>query len=509
MEDIARRASSGLLVCDRDWTVVEATPAVTRLLGDATEATDGDVVGRPIETVLPVDITDRLTARAAESADPVTVEEYLPAAERWIECRAVPGDERILVELRDVTEWAQRVNELETARTNLSLLSQHAELVSELLGAVVTTTTPEEIQAAVAERLAASTLFELAWVGDWAADREGLSVRASAGSEALLDAIRDTDGLGSERTALASGEPAVVRQLAEDERVPVAVRKAAFAHGIQAGVAVPLSYGQTSFGVLGLYTARPATLDGSGLAGIETLGEVIGFVLYATRQRQATETATYRELVLGLEPDTGSLARVAHATGSALELEGTATVGTDRLLAYVAIESGDADAVCERARADDTVEQASVIENPEDGGLCEFRLRGDSVLCRLAALGATVRSARLGPDGGRLTVDVAPETDVRGLLDQLTAAADGVSLRATRTRERPAKTTAAVDEVLDEDLTDRQRASLRAAFAAGYFASPRHSTAAEIADSMDVTAPTFSYHLRAAQQKLLSACFDD
>jgi predicted DNA binding protein len=510
MDDIARRASSGWLVCDADWTVREATPAVTRLLGDATEVAAADVVGQPLEAVLPVDITDRLTVRVAEAAagDPVTVEEYLPAAQRWIECRAVRDEDAILVELRDVTEWAQRVNELETARTNLSLLSQHAELISELLGAVVTATTPEEIQRAVAQRLADSDLFNLAWVGDWAADREGLSVRAAAGSEALLAAIRDSDGLGPEQRALETGETAIVRELAEDEGVPVAVRKAAFAHGIQASVAVPLSYGETNFGVLGLYTARPATLEGSGLAGIETLGEVIGFVLYATRQRGATETATYRELVLDVGPDAGPLARLAQATETTLELTGTATVGTELLLAYVALDGGDAESVCERARADDAIERASVIENPEDGDLCELRLGGDSLLRRLADLGGTVRAARFGPDGGTVTVDISPDTDVRGLLDRLTDAVPDVRLQATRTRERPARTTAAVEQVLAEELTERQRASLKAAYEAGYFASPRQSTAAEIADSMDVTAPTFSYHLRAAQAKLLAACFD-
>ena len=508
MEDVRRHAASGLLVCDRDWQVRDATPAVTRLLGDATDATAEDVVGSALADVLPVDVTDRLTVRVADADGPVTVEEYLPAAERWIECRAVAEGPRILVEIRDVTEWAQRVNELETARTNLSLLSQHSALISELLGAVVTATTSEEIQAAAAERLADSALFEMAWVGDWAADRTGLTVRAAAGSEELLAAIRAADGVGPETQALDDGEPAVVRQLAEDERVPVDVRRAAFAHGIQAGVAVPLSYGETHFGVLGLYTARPATLEGSGLSGIETLGEVIGFVLYATRQRQATETASYRELVLSVGPGAGPLARLAHETGHTLELEGTATVGSELLLAYVAFEDGDAAAVCESARADAAVERASVVENPAAGGLLELRLRGASVLRRLAALGGTVRSARIEPDGGTLRVDVAPETDVRGLLDRLSDAVPDVSLEATRTRERPARTTAAVEKVLDEELTERQRASLKAAYEAGYFASPRNTTASEIAESMGVTPPTFSYHLRAAQKKLLDACFD-
>lgn len=505
MDDIVRRATSGTLVCDADWRVVEASPAVTRLLGDATDATVGAVAGLTLDSVVPMDIADRLTVRVTDRDGPVTVEEYLPAAERWIEFRAIAQGAQRLVEIRDVTEWRQRVNELETARTNLSLLSQHAELISELLGAVVTATTPEEIQAAVADRLATSDLFELVWVGDWTADRAGLAVRASAGSDALLAAIREAGGGGTEQRALESGDISVARSLAEDESVPTAVRKAAFAHGIQAGVAVPLSYGEADFGVLGLYTARPATLEGSGLAGIETLGEVIGFVLYATRQRQATETATYRELVLTVGPEAGPLARLAAETGSTLELEGTATVGTELVLAYVALAAGDAEMVVEAAGDDGAIEQASVIESPEAGGLCELRLGGNSPLREVAALGGRIRSAHVEPDGGRLTVDIAPDTDVRGLLDRLSGS---VTLRATRTRERPARTSASVEEVLGEELTERQRASLKAAYEAGYFASPRHSTAAEIAESMDVTPPTFSYHLRAAQAKLLAACFD-
>ena len=47
------------------------------------------------------------------------------------------------------------------------------------------------------------------------------------------------------------------------------------------------------------------------------------------------------------------------------------------------------------------------------------------------------------------------------------------------------------------------------AYHAGYFEWPRGSTAEELADSMDVSSPTLHNHLRRAQQKLLSAFFDE
>ncbi|WP_044958497.1 helix-turn-helix domain-containing protein, partial [Halarchaeum acidiphilum] len=52
-------------------------------------------------------------------------------------------------------------------------------------------------------------------------------------------------------------------------------------------------------------------------------------------------------------------------------------------------------------------------------------------------------------------------------------------------------------------LTDRQRAAFEAAYYGGYFEWPRDSTAEELANAMDVSAPTFHQHLRAAERKLL------
>lgn len=54
-------------------------------------------------------------------------------------------------------------------------------------------------------------------------------------------------------------------------------------------------------------------------------------------------------------------------------------------------------------------------------------------------------------------------------------------------------------------LTDRQHEALRCAHELGYFERPKGANASEVAAAMDITRPTFTEHLAAAQSKLLDA----
>ena len=71
--------------------------------------------------------------------------------------------------------------------------------------------------------------------------------------------------------------------------------------------------------------------------------------------------------------------------------------------------------------------------------------------------------------------------------------------------ERPVRTVEAFHHGVDDRLTDKQEAALRHAFFGGYFSWPRDATAEDIADTMDISSPTFHYHLRHAQQALVEA----
>jgi predicted DNA binding protein len=58
-----------------------------------------------------------------------------------------------------------------------------------------------------------------------------------------------------------------------------------------------------------------------------------------------------------------------------------------------------------------------------------------------------------------------------------------------------------------DDLTDRQRTTLEAAYHAGFFNWPRDASGEDVADSLQVSPPTFHQHLRKAEQKVFAGFF--
>lgn len=63
-------------------------------------------------------------------------------------------------------------------------------------------------------------------------------------------------------------------------------------------------------------------------------------------------------------------------------------------------------------------------------------------------------------------------------------------------------------DVISDALTDRQFATLKAAYFGGYFETPRSSTGGELADRFGVTRQTFNQHLRKAHGTVLHHLFE-
>ncbi|MFC6725416.1 helix-turn-helix domain-containing protein, partial [Halobium palmae] len=66
-----------------------------------------------------------------------------------------------------------------------------------------------------------------------------------------------------------------------------------------------------------------------------------------------------------------------------------------------------------------------------------------------------------------------------------------------------------VRQELADRLTEKQAAAVRAAFLAGYYETPRETTAQELAASLTIAPSTLYQHLQAAHRKLLAMAFDD
>ncbi len=80
-------------------------------------------------------------------------------------------------------------------------------------------------------------------------------------------------------------------------------------------------------------------------------------------------------------------------------------------------------------------------------------------------------------------------------------------LLSKQSRDRPFHSTSGFYHELGETLTERQAEILRAAYLAGYFDYPRASSGKEMAETLDISSPTFHQHLQAAERKFLTLLF--
>jgi predicted DNA binding protein len=127
----------------------------------------------------------------------------------------------------------------------------------------------------------------------------------------------------------------------------------------------------------------------------------------------------------------------------------------------------------------------------------------------LAERGGTLRDAKFSAEGGRTVVELPQNVDVRSAVESIQNSIHGTKVVARRERERPQRTVEEFRSTLEDDLTERQRSALDAAYYAGFFEWPRESTGEEVSDSLGVSAPTFHQHLRVGERKLLSAFLDE
>ena len=386
----------------------------------------------------------------------------------------------------------------ESAESRFDAAFDAVQAVTDVLAEAATR---EDIETAVCRALADSDAYEAAWVAHPTAD--SVTVAAAADSQAP-----DLDGGYADAVAavLETGDPSFVDDVRAAPEFE-AVREHAGAAGYRAVALVPLSDGDTQRSVLGVGAATAGFGDREG-AMLSDLGRHVGQAVALAEQRRLLLADTVVEVAF--EAGEASLfAQAASEHGCSFALEGVVP-GEDRsLVFFVTLDGAAPDAVLSWAGEREAVVDSRLVRDHGDDALLELVLSGGDLATELAAHGATVRDLAADPSGERVVAEVSPEADVRALADDLAADFPALELASKRERERTDQSTTAFRASLDESLTDKQAAVLRAAFHAGYFEWPRGSTAEELADAIGVTSPTLHNHLRRAQQKLLSEFVED
>lgn len=112
-------------------------------------------------------------------------------------------------------------------------------------------------------------------------------------------------------------------------------------------------------------------------------------------------------------------------------------------------------------------------------------------------------------DSSAVTLEAPQSADVSEIVDVFDAAFEEVEVVAKREREQAVQTATEFRKDVAAQLTEKQRAALEAAYAAGYYQWPREVTAEELAESMGISSSTLHQHLRYGVQSLAEAFFQE
>lgn len=340
---------------------------------------------------------------------------------------------------------------------------------------------------------ALATCFDGVWVCD-----ENGDVRESAGGEAVSSAtIRDT-----------LDETDAVETVADDEH-PVVVVDSPVEHGTSDGSELCVVALQSSDTIHGYLCVTDRTFDVTSRRLLADVGRRVGRTLIAVERKQLLLADTGVELTMQSTARESVLVDASSSLDCRFELEGVVPMAAGSLLHFVTVSEASVGDVLDFVDDTDQVTDARLIRDYGAEALLEFVVSGTALALTMVETGGSVRTLTVEDGTARITGVFSGHADVRGIVEQFTTTFPDSQLLSKRDVEEPVQTTARVEHVVHEELTEKQRAVLRAAFLSGYFEWPRGSTAEELAASMGISSPTLHNHLRKAQQKVLTAVFAD
>lgn len=216
------------------------------------------------------------------------------------------------------------------------------------------------------------------------------------------------------------------------------------------------------------------------------------------------------ELEFGVRDRACFFIRASERAACHVELAEMIQRSDDQLLEFFTVRGASPDEVLTAAETTDDIADARLVRDTAEECLFEFVVAGPCVGETLADAGAIVQRVVADEGIGHVVAHVPPHVDAGTVISRFRGTHGG-DLLARRQRDRPAPEFSRHEfrQTLLERMTERQAEALRTAYAAGYYNWPRESTAEECAEALDIAQPTFTQHLRAGEQKLLSSLFDD
>ncbi|ADB63895.1 putative PAS/PAC sensor protein (plasmid) [Haloterrigena turkmenica DSM 5511] len=424
----------------------------------------------------------------------------------------------------EALEGAAAVRSCRTDLERLEYVVDRCRRLREIERTLLAGETRREIESSLCEALVSLSLDEepgaidLAWIGDVSAGSDHITPDAWAGRNG--DAIEsmsvpmDGDDESTHPTARAATalEPTAAVDIDADDHADETTgawdRRTA-EREFRSALSVPLAIDDFCYGTLTVYAEQPVAFDDATRAVCTHLAAVASHAIAAVERKRALLSERVTELEIVLQGADEPLSAVAHRLERRLDVEAVVPRSSAGSTVFCTATDVTEDALRAAVEPVSGVESGRLVGERPDASLLELVLTTSTLATTLAEHGGVLRSVVPVDDRTRLVVDLSSTVDVRSFVGLIERRQPGANLVARRERDRSVQPARAFDTELRARLSERQLRTLETAYYGGFFEWPRESTGEEIADSLGVSQPTFSRHLRLAQRKVFALLFDE
>lgn len=405
----------------------------------------------------------------------------------------------------------RQVRECRRERARLERELTLSDDVTDLERRVLAAESRERLEQRLCEGLVSlADAIDLAWIGRIDAGAETITPRTWAGRDGdVLEGLTiDLQSEGSTARTARRRETTVLDDLDREQASPELddERERLRDLGVRSALAVPIERGRFQYGTLTAYATEPAAFDERHRRLCTHLAAVAAHAIGALERKQALLADGVVELEVVVRDESDPLVAFVCRLDQSVEIQAVVPQSSGGTTVYCTLaESIDAERL-----VDDVADLESVrAVGDADATAVELEFGASTVAETVATHGGVVRSVTPVDGRVRLVIDLARTVDVRAFVETLEQGHPGTELVARREREGSVRPARPFDAQLRERLSERQLRTLESAYYGGFFAWPRESTGEEIAETLGVSQPTFSRHLRLAQGKLFELLFEE
>ncbi|WP_128478039.1 bacterio-opsin activator domain-containing protein [Halorussus pelagicus] len=415
---------------------------------------------------------------------------------------------------REETLREQR-NNLQAKNRELERVNRLNSVIRDITKALTQAASEDEAMRAVCERLTETGPYRFAWFGTH--DRTTDRVRPETGAGVEDGYLEEIEVTADEGEAVGDG-PAGRAVRSRTVQVQNDLlghppfdpwREQALERGYRSCVSIPASYDERLHGVLTIYADGTDVFDELERAVLSELGDTIGYALNALEQKQALVSERSIELDFRIRGSENPILGFIAESGAQFEFENAVQRDDGQLHTFFTISGADPEDVLAFAEGVMWIDRIRLVTERDDEALFECTLTDRAFLRSLMERGAMPRTITATEDGGRFVIRIPQRADVRTFVNHFEDYYENAKLVARRECDDPVVTRQDFELELRERLTERQREVLRMAYFGGYFEWPRESSAQEIADTLGVSQPTVSRHVRGAERALFGLLFED